>query len=281
MLDGNPHTAWVFHKGWRDLPPGESWGYSDTPDASFNHGVGATIYISADQDTAFVCDGIGIINGYAKNGDSYRRNNRITQIALHCFGPNVHWHKSYALRETRALQRIPLPHLRLSYFSFNIDAVQTGMDDDLCISELVLYHGNTPIPWRLTPTVLSTPMMECDGRPTYTLVRGHRVVALNGHPDTTYSGFPQAHTSRVLLLAKQQLYLYDLRRNVCVWRRAFTGTAERIGWQSPTQALLQTVDARKHIYWYRLETRYLTWQRRDAPPQKTRGFLNDVTDHGC
>lgn len=282
MLDGNPATAWVYHKAWRDLPPGVIGGYSDNPDAAFKHGVGAFIYVQTNWETPVICDSIGIINGYAKNNDIYQRNNRITQITLIYSGPKGNFEKAYTLRETLEMQRIPLPHFRLRRFFIRITAVKIGKDDDLCISELVLFHGNTPVPWRVTPIVLSTPTLECDGRPTYTLVHGQKEVALSGHKALSYYGFPQLHTSRVLLLGSQELILYDLRRCLVVWRHTFTGTATQIGWQNTTQALFQTEDRHKRPHWYRFDARHLTWQRCPAPSKKKKNhFLEDVTTHGC
>ena len=87
--------------------------------------------------------------------------------------------------------------------------------------------------------------------------------------------------SRVLLLSNNTLYLYDLRRDACVWRRTLTEVPEQIGWQSNTRALLQTRGKHQRIHWYRLDATHLTWRRCPAPPKTKRRFLTDLTDEGC
>lgn len=279
LLDGDPATAWVYHKAWRDLPPGVAWGYAEDPDARFNHGVDTTLYLEADQ--SFVCDGIGLINGYAKSSRTYWRNNRITHVTIHAYGPNhTQWNTTVTLRITRAIQRIPVPHLRMQNLTITITAVDPGADDDLCISELVLYRQNTPIPWCLSHTVLSTEMHECDGYPAYTLWCGRRIVTLDGHERTTYTGFMQPHAARVMLLAGQTLYLYDFNFDTYVLSQHFIGKACRLGWISNTQAVLQTEDDRHRVRWYRMDARQLTWQRCPSPSEKDKHKLHYFSD-GC
>ncbi len=282
MLDGNPRTAWVFNRWGSGTKPATMPVPDDTFD-SFEHGKGIFLYLTRDRAAPIVCDGIGICNGYAKDRTTYLRNNRITKLTIFGYvvgAPHI-WQQSYTLRETTALQRLPIPHLRLTELNLRVDGVAAGPDDDLCISELVLYHGAQPLAWRVPPAVLTTPEIECDGRPRYQLVRGHHVQPLDGRPASSYGGFPQPQTPIMLLLGGHTLYLFDLRRAAVVWQHAFPGTATDIGWVNATQALLCTAGPHRRRHWYRLDAARRTWQPSPPPAQRQRRRLRDFTDEGC
>ena len=276
MFDGNPRTACV-----RD-----GLHISSTGEEKYDHGIGTYFRIENTGKVPIICDGIGIINGYAKNQEIYQRNNRITQITIDCLcpdkknpkGPNVDWKKTYALQETMEVQRLPLPHLHLWAIEITIDAVLSGKDDDLCISELVLYRGNTPISWGLTPTVRLSSYTDFT---LSKLIHGDQFVKLDGHSGTDFLVCPHPKAPWILLLTEigsNVFYLYDLRRDVCLWRQPFSGDGEGIGWQNNTKVILKTANKQNRVEWHCLDTVKHTWQRCAMPPKATREGLENLVD---
>ena len=253
MVDGDPATAWVYYKYWKDLPAGTT--PSTGIDHRYGHGtdVHITLFTSTfDHTSTFVVDGIGLINGYAKSSSTYWRNNRITKIHVYASGEHDNWGGNFPLNETRAVQHINLPHQRYNNIDIRIDGVSTGMDDDLCISELVLYNHGKPVPWQLTRTVLANDMIECCGNPTASLYThaGGKLTPADRAFRIIAGVAQQPGTSRMLLYAGDTLYLYDMQRSTVLRRRSLPG-AMRMGWLTPQQAIIFT---RRRCYSLRADT---------------------------
>jgi hypothetical protein len=284
MIDGKPDTAWVFSK-WGDYKPNGNIEYIKQMKAEFNHGIGTSITVKSGEDTTFICDGIQIINGYAKNSIIYQQNNRITKITLICSGPKIYWSKTYSLKETSKLQNLEIPHLRLKEIQIRFDEIEVGKYDDLCISELILYRDKKTIPWQLTPTVICNKELGCDASPNYILLQGSKKIKNYGDLINFVDIFPQPNNSNrvILFTPSNQLFLFDFKLNKYIWKQSFTGSAEKFGWQSQTCAYLQTYNERKGVHWsnwYILNTTDFSLKKIKAPPEKSRGFMRYV-NIGC
>ncbi len=232
MFDGNPATAWVYYKAWRDLPPGVLWGECNNPDERFNHGIGATIDIRNDEGKTFSADGIGIINGYAKTPDIYWGNNRITSIHVHCEGHEQNWDKSFALEERIQLQRLNFPHQKLLSLCLKVENVAVGPDDDLCISDIVLYNHGKPVPWKVPASVLYIESgdnwgdsLQCASlwkRNGQRMYHHGKPVYVNGNARLPGTGF-------TLLGDDHTLYVFDFTRNKFIAEQTFSGSIEESG----------------------------------------------------
>jgi hypothetical protein len=282
MLDGKQDTAWVFNK-W-DCEPNTDSESIKRMTTKFKHGIGTSITVKTGEDTTVFCDGIGIINGYAKNSTIYQQNNRITKITLNCTGPKTNWSKSYSLKESSEMQNLSIPHLRLNQIQIHFDEVKVGKDDDLCISELVLYRDKKPISWQLTPTVICNKELGCDACPSYVLLCSNKEVILTDDYSSIADVFPQPkNPNRVLLFANNQIFLFDFKLNKYVWRQSFAGRAENFGWKTNTCAYLLTYNENKKTHWgnwYMLNTVDFSWKKIKALPKKSRGFMRPV-NMGC
>ncbi len=286
LLDNNPKTAWVFNR-FDGYEPSTDVEYVKRMTTEFNHGIKKSITIRKGQDKTFICDGIGIINGYAKNSTIYQQNNRITKISLICSGGKNIWSKTYSLKETLDIQKLSIPHLRLNQIRISFDEVQAGNDDDLCISDLVLYHGKNIIPWLLTPSVICNKELGCDSSPMYMLLHGNKEVIPTIDNPNIYDVFslPDNPNHVILFTGSNQLSLYDFKSDKYLYRQQFTGWAENFGWQTKTIAILQTYNytnknktLRKH--WYQLNIVDFSLKAIKAIPEKSRGFMR-VVEMGC
>jgi len=276
MFDGRPDTAWVYNKYWRHLAPGES-PEDDNPEQRFDHGVGTTITIDTSdfpRCTSFVADGLGIINGYAKSDAVYRRNNRITKIHIDCEGEgrgDTNWAGTFTLQEVQQLQRINFPHQRWLSIDIRVDAVSIGPDDDLCISELVLYNHGKPMPWRMTSCVLCNDSDDCGcgGGPTYKLFR-HSQGSL-AHVNSTFDAIagiaPQPASDHVVWYAHDTLFLYDMRHDAILlqWKAP---AITFLGWVNAHRAYIFT-EAKKSTHWYLLNGDNYTLQPCRPPDENT------------
>lgn len=263
MLDGNPATAWVYHKARQDPSPDAGTG--------FRHGAGTHITIDTSyfrRPGSFVADGLGLINGYAKNEAVYRRNNRITKIHVYCLGNGGQWGGTFTLQQTQRLQRIAFPHRRWRYIDIAVEAVAAGPDDDLCISELVLYCGGKPVPWQVTPGVLFNNSDGCGegGGLRYALLR----IAADDTLQPAEAAFRairgiamQPESPRVLWYANGALYLYDMRRNAVLLKRPLARVIF-FGWVNSRTAFIATAGKRGND-WHRLDSRRRTVQPCRAP----------------
>jgi len=259
MFDDNSATAWVFHKSWHAIPP---YAECDDPDGRFNHGIGAELRISSDD--VFVADGIGIINGYAKNRTIYRRNNRITRLHLDCEGwKDNNWRGSYSLKESMEVQRINFPRMKIFYISLEVEDVAVGPDDDLCISELVLFNHGKPIPWRVPAAIfysnsganygcssMCTGLSKTNGRPVY---HHGKPVGVNGNARLPGTGF-------TLIGDEHRLYVYDFIRNQFIAEHTFPGRIKELGWIDHQHAMVRITGKRSRLHWYRFTLPSLHWE---------------------
>lgn len=272
MFDGNPATAWVYHKAWRDLPPGMCWGESDNPEENFNHGIGTKIILSTDvcnDGETFTADGIGIINGYAKNQAIYRRNNRITRIYVTCEGENQPWEKLCGLKESMQLQRISFPRQELLTITLEIDDVDVGADDDLCISELVFYNHGKFVPWRATTTVLYNYYYGCSGDPViyYSLLKMNgQPVHHHGKPVNYLIGKARLPDTGISLLgADNTLYIYNFTIGKFIAEQTFPGSIDQLGWIDNEHAVVRISGKRGKVRWYSFILPSLRWKAIPAP----------------
>ncbi|MHB9107472.1 MAG: NADase-type glycan-binding domain-containing protein [Armatimonadota bacterium] len=272
MLDGNPQTAWVFNK---------KLSYKPAPGDAYRHGQGTELRLRTDDGRAVAIDGIGIINGYAKSAETYRKNNRIRAITVDTRGflPNGGAVTTLQLEDTPTLQKFALPPASIVRLSIAFTAVDPGPADDLCISELVLYHQGKPVHWGLTPIVVAHDSShgECGGGggPYFELrTRGNMPMASpEGKQIRFLAVARQPGSSTLLLGAEHRYYLYDLAKSKYLYQGPFSGTLDTLGWEDEDTAYLALsprVFDTAHRSWYRLAIgRKITLRKTDLPAEKT------------
>lgn len=244
MFDGAARSAWVYHfapdaSSFDKLPPNPS-----------PHGVGATITIAQDKMydlrhlPFFSLDGIGIINGYAKDVATYRRNNRILAIRVSLVkkGGGL-WTKTFPLREIAQLQRVNFARQTVCQVIIEVIKVAQGKDDDLCISELAFYDHGARIPWKLTPVVLYNAQNDCGcGGLAFSmmLASGQMCPKEFTGADKVRGVALQPGTSRMLLSTDHAIYLYDLATRKVLFQDKFSGYVVEIGWIAAQTAFITT-----------------------------------------
>lgn len=171
LFDGKPDTAWVFEgQKWR-RPEGLTIEGRARPG-----GGGQWIELTTLGPKPVAVDAVGLINGYAKSADVYTRNNRITRLAVEA---GDLWQpmtiKTADLEQTREMQVVRIREVRARTFRVRVATVARGRDDDLCISELQLYHHGRPLVAPPPPYVLYSPGDECgDGYEVFLVDRQGR-----------------------------------------------------------------------------------------------------------
>ncbi|MHB9026245.1 MAG: NADase-type glycan-binding domain-containing protein [Armatimonadota bacterium] len=241
MFDSSAKSAWVHHF----VPDPKS--FESLPRNPAPHGVGATISISCDAQYLnrqfFTIDGLGIINGYAKDSATYWRNNRIRAIRVHLRMKNDTWGQTFSLRETREVQRISFPRQSVSQIEIEVVKVDQGQDDDLCISELMLFNRSKRIPWNLTPVVLYNPQNDCGcGGLSFSLMHavGTMLPKEFAGADQVRGVTFQPGTSRMLLSSDHTLNLYDFATRAVLYQHKFRNYITELSWMSANTAYITT-----------------------------------------
>ncbi len=148
LVDGDLTTAWVFEGPKGDAAVIEH-NHIRSTGAAFGSGVSEWIEFEAISPDAPMIDAVGIVNGYAKSPAIYMRNNRVTRIRVDGGGSSwkPEWTKSADIQQVMWTQVIPVPETRGDRVRITVEAVERGEDNDLCISELQLYHrGQAVLP---------------------------------------------------------------------------------------------------------------------------------------
>jgi len=272
MLDGNPQTAWVFNK---------KFSYKPLPGDAYRHGQGTVLRLCTDDGREVAIDGIGIMNGYAKSAETYRKNNRIREITVDTrdANPDGKGVTTLQLEETPALQKFALPSTSTAYISIKFTAVDPGPADDLCISELVFYYKGKPIDWGVTPIVVAHDSShgdcDCGGGPYFELrtTANKPMASPEGEKITFLAVARRPGSSTLLLAAEHKYYLYDLAKSKYLYQGPFTGTLDAMGWKDEDTAYLalapQVFDT-AHRSWYCLTLgRKITLRKTDLPAENT------------
>jgi hypothetical protein len=185
------------------------------------------------------------------------------KIHVYCDAKNGNWGKSFVLKESLGLQRLNFPRQQLRYISLQVENAIAGPDDDLCISDIVLYYRGKPLKWHMAPTVLYNEDTGCccTGGPYYSLrtVTG-KPVCHHGKPVTGLNGKARLPGSGITLLgADHMVYVYDFVRSRFIAERNLLGRIRMIGWQDGNNALVQ-VSARQNVTrWYRFALSSMHW----------------------
>ena len=162
LFDGEMATAWVFEGPKWDGKGGDSWDrpLTGTP---FLGGVAQWIEIRSLSGDPPLIDAIGIVNGYAKSPAVYARNNRITRIQLDAAGSpwEPKWSQAFDLEPVMWMQIIHVPEMPAERLRITVQQVEPGPDNDLCISEIQLYHKGRAVIPRPRPLVLCSPGDAC------------------------------------------------------------------------------------------------------------------------
>ena len=241
MFDGDPSSTWVYN-----FRP-NARNASHKPQTNITHGVGAEVIISRGRtdigERSFSLDGIGIINGYAKNRSVYYRNNRIRslRVTIDTVAGRAAWHKDFSLRETRTVQYLSLPRLLAYHIHLTVLKVAVGADNDLCISELALYLHKKQLPWNLTPIVAYNSYEETGASPVIFTLQTRQGKPLRPTWGSRFNGLArQLGTANCLLSDKHQIFLYDLAHNRLLFTHHFTAFPLEIGWTNTHTALIAT-----------------------------------------
>ncbi len=162
LLDGDMATAWVFEGPKWDGTGTDSWEHPliGTP---FLGGVGQWIEIRSLSEHPPLIDAIGVVNGYAKSPAAYARNNRITRIQLDADGSpwEPKWSQAFDLELVMWMQIIHVPEMPAERLRITVQQVEPGPDNDLCISEIQLYHKGRAVIPRPRRLVLCSPGDAC------------------------------------------------------------------------------------------------------------------------
>jgi hypothetical protein len=250
MLDGDICTAWVFE--------GVKWEGGEIDDwrrpltnAPFDGGVGQWVEIMSLSSDPPIVDAIGIVNGYARSPEAYRRNNRITRVRLDGGGSpwGPVWSETAKLKEVMWMQVIPIPETRADRVRITVEAVEVGPDNDLCISELQLFHRGRALIQRPTAYVFCSSGAECGcgGSLEFSDSRCRRVwktgdggrLSVGGY-DFSPDGNAAAAFGEAEDLVRQFVVVVDLASG----RRLFHEIADvhptDIRWVSPRQVEVET-----------------------------------------
>ena len=203
LFDGSLRTAWVF-EGLK-LGPGDTlWGYPASPDLYFRGGEGHWIEVRALSETAPLIDAVGIVNGYAKSPAIYERNNRVTRVHIET-GPE--WVprllKTVDLEPVMWMQIIAVPETAARPIRVRVEKVEQGSDNDLCISELQLYHRGLAVIPRPPPYLIYSPGDECGcGYSVYLVdLQGTRPSTDGRIADRDWHSYSFSHNGRLVALS--------------------------------------------------------------------------------
>jgi len=281
MLDGNPRTTWVYDKTL-------SYQMDVTfPGSQFRHGASKRLTVRTDDQRQVAIDGLGIINGYAKSRDIYRRNNRIRSLSVTLYGKDGRT-TVYQLNESLKLQRITFAPTAITGLELRFPKIDAGPDDDLCISELVLFSHGKPIPWCLTPALLTNGSSHgdcgCGGGPDLELRRqdGSLLRSPHSNPITFIAAARQPGSNTMLLSAAHHLYLFNMATAAYRYHCEYQGAVARegMGWidaKTARIALEPTLDDTRHRRWYRLTTgRQIRFLPTNLPANNMPNFLPGV-----
>ncbi len=132
IVDERPETAWV--EGKEDFGKNEFITISMSP------------HMEIDEDDylkgSYKIKKIGIINGYAKDENTYKQNNRVKKLLLKCDNEFSETHfRSYTLKDTMAMQYIEFDKpIFMNKVEIKIRDIYKGSKyDDTCISEIKLF----------------------------------------------------------------------------------------------------------------------------------------------
>jgi len=272
LADGDMRTAWVFNQAslpYQEFDPGE-----------FNHGAGRTLRVISER--KLTIDGIELTNGYAKDTPTYWRNNRIRKISVSLYDGQSHTY-TFTLRDTRELQRCVFARATISAITIKFEQVDASRDDDLCISELSLLDGGKPVPWGLTPFVVTNDAnVSCCGGTAMRLRTqgGLNVPGPDNIPLDFVAAATQPGTHVMLLAAPDRLYLFDMDRGAYLHQQPLPGQLtlpSSIGWLNAHTAAVAVAPHYgdwEHQVWYELSTDDgYHWQRTGRPARKMPEFL--------
>jgi len=162
MFDGDLTTAWVYEGPKWDGQDADNWDRPLTGTA-FLGGVAQWIDIRSLSPNPPLIDAVGIANGYAKSAAVYERNNRVTRVRLDGGGTSLEpgWAETADLQQVMWMQVVSIPETRADRVRLTVEAVERGPDDDLCISEIQLFHKGRAVIPRPTPFVLCSEGAPC------------------------------------------------------------------------------------------------------------------------
>ncbi|HXH60039.1 MAG TPA: hypothetical protein VNI20_01635 [Fimbriimonadaceae bacterium] len=156
MIDGDPKTAfmvggtqeYVEHNGVDNIVA--------NPKGDFL----PIVYIELPK--PMNVDGLRIMPGYNKSEEIFKRNNRITRLAIYD-GSWESWSPDDGTPITVAKFDDSMGWKTVRFKSRSVDKIQLqikdwakGTDNDFCISEIQLLSGGKPVDWQRTPTMLYT-----------------------------------------------------------------------------------------------------------------------------
>jgi hypothetical protein len=166
MFDGDPNTAWVFK---RNPPPKPDEGReSNAVHWGGKYAIGFDFRKEGtpkDPDwgmQAKVIDGIDIMNGYNKSLETFRRNNRVVQVAIYDrYADPKNLIKTADLSDKMGWHHISLP--RRAYYGLIVTftGIRKGVDNDVAISEVRLTKDGRAVPTGLGKAYLATTGSEC------------------------------------------------------------------------------------------------------------------------
>lgn len=153
MLDGDPRTAWVFsgqemkEPEYRKSRWGSSYALEITPVSPLR------------------IDSVRIMNGYNKDVETFRKNDRIVELAIY---EGSKWPserrapiKTAALSDKMGWHEISLPRKKYKNLILVITGIRRGKDRDVCVSELELVHKGRKLPMNKWQMYATTSGSDC------------------------------------------------------------------------------------------------------------------------
>jgi hypothetical protein len=248
LLDGDITTAWVFEgPKWDGIR--DEYGYVARPGHAFQGGVGQWIEICSLSNTPPLVDAVGLTNGYAKDASTYLRNNRITRISLQASDARGRrlWQQTADLKPVMWMQVIPIPETPADRITLTVEQVDSGHDNDLCISEIQLYYKGRAVIQKPPPYVLYSPGDECGcGWTAYLVDLRGRPRALAERTEDwwapAYSFPPNGRLVAITLVTDtgDSLVVADLTTGRTVLRTSDPGQITAADWITNTKLRLTT-----------------------------------------
>lgn len=164
LVDGDPGTAWVYCK-----PSAE--------ERARGAGRVPQIWLRPTQPVA--ADELWLRNGFDKSDELFRRHNRVVEVSV---GPYAEGRR-VRLTDRRGWHRISLQEGLRRPIIIELTRQVRGPDDELCVSELALYHHGRRLDFRVPRHVLYNDGGGCCcGSDDYALVSPawHTVATLHG-----------------------------------------------------------------------------------------------------
>lgn len=99
-------------------------------------------------------DSLHIMNGYNKNGDVFKRNNRVTELRVTSFAAHSKTVKTVRLSDKMGWHEVALPRQAITKLRIELVGFAPSPDNDVCLSEIALFNGPRKIEMHMPQVVV-------------------------------------------------------------------------------------------------------------------------------